>query len=1649
MSYIQDPNNPDRWIKREDGIDLNTFNNDLSLESQNTIRYFSKGKLATVYLPINNTNNIYPILSATTGGDYGILNNTFSVSSQTHSNLISPSNIDGYTHSNFEYNYTLKNLFTPTRIINDPTAYQNLTTVDVCSLTAFSDLSIVKSIDNINLIEGHTVLIRNQIATISLSSSVAPDNYFNNNFYIQGQDPINTLYYYYNKDNGIYNFTNNQLVRSNLMSSYDYNVDLAISVKLGSQADQEFTLSRKKDGTFPTTATGSTDNIEFLSSNSQILRNKLEYFDVLEANFYDIIHTTASISGSFSLQEKSIIVGDFGLILNEQNGRLNIVNNKYKFDLKSVALTDTYYFMCGSNGTLLRMKRTDFTIEHISIPNEFNTLNSIAIFQNRGFIVGDFNTIYYSFNVNGLKWIKLTIPQFNDIQFHKVVFTNNDNSTVYISGSNGFFVKVFYDSIAQDFVVTKIDVTKIPNNGYDFNYIIKDTINDMKFVEYNNILPWNLTFSSATSSVINQTKDLLFLVGDNNLVCAYNLNNFTNNTSYTQDEFVFFSFSQSVGDVKSIDFYNDNLILGGDNVLISNINSFTAIGLTSNIISGSYSTLYTQANDKSYVFNNNLLYVIGSSSLLLKTTFTASGTNPLVNIDSQYGASFSPRLPFLDYDIASKLDFYDQNTGEYRLPNSVIVSTSSGTVSVTSLVGEVSWIDYDKDINKQYSYSTANPFVFIDNTNVQQYNTIFNLLTGTQNNTVSILAGTYAYNTLTAIQPYIYGGIYATPSSTPALFLYNDLMILIADHNFSVTQGDIISMSSSSLTDNFMVNKIISNGSNNSIYMYTEFDDAIIDNIVTSAQSIIFTNLNKYALSTDLVNNFNKHNISQAYGATGGGTNSLISIYPVYNDKTSYYNLQVDVNFITSTGSFNSNMIYDTKFIKFGYTPQYSLLNYLGNINPHTFTASKTFDSLPRYTGFITNTNTVDFSTNLIQFNPNFKEFWDTFMVNTFIDINVYGNAATVNNTDFLIISKYYDSINNLYVLFLNKKIDQGSITTTSTIDILSRNSLAQVSLDLQKLNNIQRSSSLKILDSSRSITNLKSELNARFDTDSYTKALLNDSDIKSNLTGIIYTDYKNELALNITSLQNEEIVNIISTTGVGGSASFVTIGDMDLNNGDQVIINLNTLYNPQYNGVQVVNSIISSNQFVINVPVGIIGVSESGILMKNISDPYLDYIPVDIIKVGSDKMTKQSILITEDNLQITGQGTYSLINIDYNDYGFRMIDGLNLEIVNKQFSWLLESDIQNALIGYDGTNLIWYSGIALYARFIGPMIWYSGQIFDGYVDNTTMYSVQVTDLGLSASVNMKISDVSFTQIYGGNFTNTNFTGGTFYGNFTSGNFNGAIFGGGEFTSATASFSIFSGGTLVTAICNNCIFNSDISQLSVVSAQIVDSDFQNGIIYSSIFSQSPNGLALLGSKSSNSQPTLFYGGKILNSNIFANLITDTNGNYINSIDHQVTKIYSGEINNCICYGGSYYSTSMKNSTFNSGIFFDNSVIGIDTTSNTITLMGTYRFNIGDTITFIDNDLGNTFSYLGTNTSPGIYTINNITFDINDNTQIVLNKSLSGVSATVPTNTGISFVSLVDNTIINNALIYNIVFRSGKIISSMFLNGSFMGGDFNL
>jgi hypothetical protein len=456
----------------------------------------------------------------------------------------------------------------------------------------------------------------------------------------------------------------------------------------------------------------------------------------------------------------------------------------------------------------------------------------------------------------------------------------------------------------------------------------------------------------------------------------------------------------------------------------------------------------------------------------------------------------------------------------YKQPNEIDLNCLSFTPLVYGPTApsfmtqsETNWLTYWKDRQKTFEYYSDMP---LDESSKVEISTKF--CKETKSSSKNILP-TEISNSLTAISrlaPSLLGntqsrfnGLGLTPISGPNelydIYFYDYLMIVRVDtinkfnRNFGLVEvGDVLSLKSSVVDSLFVVNKIeeelkslTTNDKSRYLYMYMDFNDNIITELIRTQDPITITNLNKFQNLDQLQERFNIHPISHGYQLTYNNPNN-ITIDAKFNNITSYYNLatQVIATGVDSNIIINNKMIYTDGFLKFGYTPTYNLLDYLEGLNDTTnlttakFTADKEYYAMPHYkaipmqaslsansTGVYFNFNGIDFSSNntkpsnILQFGTDLRLEWESIFIDTFVDIIMYSNnnyynppiGTTYSTERLLVTKKYYNSIDDTYDIEFGKSIIFPIGSQPRFIDILSRRTLLQISEDLQELNNIQR----------------------------------------------------------------------------------------------------------------------------------------------------------------------------------------------------------------------------------------------------------------------------------------------------------------------------------------------------------------------------------------------------------------------------------------------------------------------------------------------------------------------------------------------------------------------------------------------------------------
>ena len=1661
-----------KWVIKED--QLTKSNYDYLKQELVSTRLYSKCLSGATYLPINNLDNIYDILGEYEPNNWYIGSNGSQYSNSGIPNnakeITNISSYNYYTKYLSEYGLTLKNMFTPDRLIKDSVNYIYVdiaTTEQINNLTSkYTNLII----DSIKLLDGHRLLVKNQVETETLPFDTDPKTYFKGNYTLVQDYGATIEYSYYSSNNGIYTYNNGFLTKTSDLTTYEDCIRYSVSVKLGDiNTQKQFHLSRLLNGYYPTSSLN--EPIEFIEKHNWLLRNKVDYNNLFEINYYDVLkHSTQSytIEGiTYSIPERTIAIGEFGVILNTQGGISNIIANKYKVNLRSITETDLYYWICGDDGILLKIRKHDFILEKIDI-NTTKNLKSVSFFNNlKGVVVGSLNTILIT-NDGGINWFNIIVDDFESYYYNKVIFQSQNR--IYIGGDNGVFIELEDD--ISGWSVYKRRISKFIDDYEE--YLLVDNINDI----ISTSIYWNLNFSYTdkmgyTQSTTND-KELLFIVTNDSKVIVHDINN-----SIPNFDFIYFDFNESFGDIKSIlqKGTSSTLYFSSDVGMVSmELNDFNSIGIENNYSNTLATGVATVINDihvnNMFDYNGDEILICGNTSLLKSATYSNISNFEL--LDPNFESRLKSKMLFVDYDVASKLNFFT-DSGEYRLPNSVNISAFNLLeLTFTPLQNETNWLTYWKDTQKTFEYYSDLPLN--ETTKVEISTTFSYSATSSTFTTTSVcidktiiskLAPTVLFdNSVSKFNGYGLTTI-TVPSTLYDIYLYDEIMIMRVSTDYPVTIGDIISLKSSVVDSELIVNKIKTltlNGiTYKYVYMFTTFNQNIINDF--KSVSITLTNLNIYNSIDDLYNRFNLHPISNGYELTY--SENVVSIIPKFNNITSYYNLatQVIVNNISNT------MVYTDGFLKFGYTPTYNLLDYLeglNDINLPKFTTDKEYYAMPNYLGIpmeasgnLTTTNVYfdykgltgskvsNLSSNRLLFGTNLKLEWESIFLNTFIDVILYTDSdyynpggPTYSTEKLLVTKKYYEGVTSespdgAYVIEFHKSINFPISSTYYPyyIDILSRRTLLQISQDLQELNNIQRpKSKLKEIVTGSTFYNYERELNYKISTDSYTKILLSDVDTNRELSAIIYTDYKNEFAMNITRLDRNYNIIITDTDSYNGKLLILCGEKHELKNNEGVVLEFNggtyssQVLNQQYFGYHTVN-IIDEYKFYIDIPyINNTIVNDTGFVKYTKKDPFFNYTPIDIIDVGVDKKGKIAIELSIDNLKLTND-VYSLINVDFNKYRFRLIDGLNIEILASRFPWVLEAEISSAVLGLD-SDLIWYKGIWECGRwFSGTWIsgtWKSGDWYKG-----TWNSKKITDNLISIDVDNSVSDTIQSTWYGGRWYDGTWNNGTWVdGRWYGGTWNTGDWYKGIWNDGAWNTGEFSGGIWITGTWNGGILNCNNGPSYWFDGRWYGGDFENGLWYNGIFEEK-NSLSRFGTKAYNSRTANWLSGKWISGSFYSKMISDNNGIPVVSESHKYSIWKTGTWYSGDWYGGIAYNMDFQSGTWYGGILEDIQII--DMATNYIILNGKFEFNKGDEVTIITKD----------NTVPSRYKVLDTDTSITNETKLYINidTSITNVPFTIDY---LRLVSRFRKSNWKSGIWTNGVYETGLWEGGLWYNGIFTG-----
>lgn len=1675
-----------KWIMREDTISVSDFES--IKQDLKTMRFYQKCLSGSTYVGSDNLDSIYDIL------------NNYIPKSYTYDSSFSPyivpgsPNINEYpisgtysgtqSHYDFinkfipDYGMTLKNLFTPTRLIEDQ--IKNLKYVDVATTQSInvSEENPNLVIDGTKLKEGHRLLVKDQYRIETISTLTDPDTYFIGYYEVVEEGSTQSTYRIPTSENGIYVYSNSSLEREPDLATYSKALRYSVCVKLGDvNRELQYSLQRLSNGYYPEYQNG--DPLYFKERHNYVLRNRMDYNNLFELSLKDTLkHATQSIFRdgiTYSVPQRTLTIGEFGSIIIDQEGLSNIVHSKYKYMLNSIDHTSSYYWICGNDGIILKVDKISFEGEKISV-DVYTDLLSIKFYNDlRGVAVGKFNQIWHTSD-GGSKWIRIKFNEFDGFNYNSVIYPKIDK--FYVGGDSGIFIEFSYSNgiwTAYKRRISRFD-------QFEDEYLLVEDILDMNYFQ-------------SSAGILSATGSFISLGARNDNLYIYDIDH-----SFSEYDFLSVGDDNDFGDITSL-----VSIDNGSRIVLSTFDSIYQVGpFTSTFSSGTNVLLATYSN---YITHSSINAMFSYDSELLMTgnnsTWVSSFTSSTYSnvYDSGFFSRLKPRLLFMDYDIGSKLYWFD-DYGQYRIPERMIIPASylvggagSSRLEFSEIPGEVNWMTYWKDRMKTFKYASSlsdsdkiqPSFKFLSS---NAYGATYSYNAGDVSMTYSIIANLMP---VTQSSRFRSGSPIAAPGvATYDLYFYDYLGVwrLPTGGSNPPAEGDVIYIDSDIVTGKFVINRIFSSGGNYYQYFYTDFNENIVKNLTVTTYSIIVTNLNRYTTTAsnsidDLEYKFNNHYIHNAYSIESEekdipvvGTTQSFEIYGKYSQFSAYYNLETLSGISTLSGStYSNNLEYPSGFLNFGYTPTYNLLSYLSFIDSSIYTGSKEYFALPSYEaipGPDSGQPLVDLiyidtgnaplpgptgGTNKLYLGSNLKNIWDSLFKWTFVDVAI-GGSVTVSTDRLIITDKYYDDSLDPdipYVIeFHDKILGYNSLSNITTVDIRTRRTLQEISDDLQYINRFHRPQWL-ISDvyTGTAITstysNYETDIDFKIPTDSYTKALLSDSETVRDLTGVIYTDYKYELSIQINHLEKNVEIDIGSIDEGAGEILFSE--EHGLTTGDGILIELSGTQSSNWPILLGYHLITVVDEFTISLDIDWGSLSPPSDLpylkCTHIrKDSFLNFQPVDIFDLGiGDRKIKQSVKVEEENYIVT-ENEYQLVDVDFTKYRIRLVDGLDLELLNKNFSWILEAEISDAVIGMNTVDeLVWYTGIWECGRWFGGK-WISGTWKSGDWYSGEWNSKNIKDYLTHVKFDKTNSNTTSSRWFGGRWFGGTWNNGSWNeGRWYGGVWNDGKWYDGTWNDGTWNDGEFMSGIWILGIWNDGIFNTSNGSSYWLDGRFFGGDFENGIWYNGEFNEKNKKKSRFGTKSSNTRNANWYGGKFISGefhslmNLNDKLLPDV------SESHRYSNWYTGFFSGNF-YGGNVFNINANSGNWHGGILNDIDIIGINSTSsNTFLLDGIFRFNIGDEFYIVDNMITGSYSSFGSTELPIKYKVLDTTLysDLLQ-TEVYVDIKLSDISILEigPTQTGLKCVSRFANSVWNSGIWFNGVFESGNFNGGMWYNGNFSG-----
>lgn len=1320
-------------------------------------------------------------------------------------------------------------------------------------------------------------------------------------------------------------------------------------------------------------------NSEFTGATSSLVKYKFEYNNLFEVGYRDILKHESLTIGTYSIPERVISVGDFGTILLYESGNSNVLRNKISTRLTSIEDTRSYYWICGHEATLLKIDKITLDIEYIQL-DTYKNFKNISFFSDLyGCVVGEWGQIWITEN-GGLDWQSIQLdPIYNNITLNCVKFFNIGE--IYISGNSGTFFRLL--RVQNEWQGTLYPITRW--DSLEENYEIKPHLN--KFI-YMNVGGWTISGQKSSEKeffLISSESENLFIWPKSD----------------------FFSYSYLVLDPRESDIQTHTLASLDSRVWAAGNNFYTLDLLDYNTSTASGTNVLfgpTLSTVSTFYYNSfriwqGLEFVI-ASNFSLSRSYSISPFTQITDFAKLYTDGIDSKFLILNYDIASKVNFHDY-LGNYRLPNPATFSVSGFTgsdVNITSLNGQKSWIDYWKKTLLTFEYYTS-----FSQSNVVEISTVFNWSSATNS-------------------------FYVTPDwATPSLSDQNIdpdpskiyIKKLVPTTKFDrdsyyVEGSDPIDISFATNYNVWIDDFIIVFKLTNAIFDNTPFKKGDILHLQSPSveANLMVNKIFRYMSSNPTpIFLYCYHNFGQDIISTLRETGFTITNINVWSDADSFVNgfnkhplslawgatisgdvleISPKLNNVTayhnlastiSAPGITQSSVYRDTFFDFGYTPTYNLVDFLSAIDPVAFTSSKVFSSMPLWQDIPA--LDVDLESN---WTYSVGEILcdDTRLSNRLVfgpGLEFIWNSIWVNTfMDIVIKTSNYGNFITRKCLVSKKYYwsERNSMVIEFNKPINRELLQYNQATQITQIDLLSRNTLSKISGDLQELNNINKSLSTKNIQETYTFDIL-----------------ENEISQKFPTDSYAKI--LLSDPHIKSKLTAIIFEDSQ--------------------------STLSTR------------------LINPLGDDLLKILPADLSTIGTDKLQKEIIELDANNLEITGM-TASLVDVDPQKLRFRFVDGLTLNRMFEKWSWMIESEVSNGLVGENGSGLIFYSGVWKCGRWFGGT-WHSGEWLAGDWYDGEWNSNSIVRKNLEVLVD-PTQNLTNSIWYGGRWFDGIWQGGTWQsGRRYAGDWNGGIWNGGIWNDGLWNRGTFRGGVWVDGRWEGGKFNSDSNPSYWLDGEFRGGDFENGRWFDGEFSEY-NSLSTFGTRATGGSKAIWETGNWISGDFYSGKSTDSSGTKVVSDIHKWGIFKSGDWAGGNFWGGIALNINFKSGTFWGGVVDDIEVIGLTQSGGKMhfLLNGLFRFRYPYDI-WMYSTSNSQYSSFGTFQNPKKYLL--VFSQTNDKGQTLV--QVTGSYSFTPiweSYTDLRVVSHFENATFKSGLWYGGIFRGNNFEGGMWYSGHFNG-----